>query len=42
MDMSAFVAEQRSNIGDWKNSKLITPSEDVYVPAGPNGGNYAD
>jgi hypothetical protein len=33
MDMSAFVAEQRSNIGGWENGKLITPTEDVYVPA---------
>ncbi len=32
-DMSAFVAEQRPNIADWKNGKLLTPTEQVYVPA---------
>jgi hypothetical protein len=32
-DMSAFVAEQRANVGEWKNGKLITPFESVYVPA---------
>jgi hypothetical protein len=31
IDMSAFVAEQRSHIGDWKDGKLITPKESVYV-----------
>lgn len=36
IDMSGFVAEQRSNIGDWKNGTLITPAEDVYVPASTN------
>lgn len=30
IDMSGFVAEQRANIGDWKNGKLITPLESVY------------
>ena len=32
-DMSAFVAEQRVNVSEWKNGKLITPFESVYVPA---------
>ncbi|HLN33386.1 MAG TPA: DUF4291 domain-containing protein [Gemmataceae bacterium] len=36
IDMSAFVAEQRSNVGEWKNRKLITPTERVYVPADPH------
>jgi len=31
IDMSEFVAEQRSYIANWKNGKLITPTEDVYV-----------
>jgi len=35
IDMSAFVAEQRSNIHEWKNGKLVTPIENVYVPADP-------
>jgi hypothetical protein len=30
--MSAFVAEQRANVGDWRGEKLLTPVEDVYVP----------
>ena len=30
IDMSAFVAEQRSHIGDWQDGKLITPTENVY------------
>jgi Domain of unknown function (DUF4291) len=34
IDMSDFVAEQRMHIGDWKNGALITPTEDVYFPAG--------
>jgi hypothetical protein len=34
IDMSAFVAEQRSNIHEWRNGKLITPMEHVYIPAG--------
>lgn len=38
IDMSAFVAEQRSNVGDWRSGKLITPAEDVYVPVHPNLG----
>jgi hypothetical protein len=38
IDMSAFVAGQRSNVCDWRNGKLITPIEDVYVPTNPNGG----
>jgi hypothetical protein len=33
IDMSAFVAEQRSNICEWKNGTLITPLEHVYVSA---------
>lgn len=32
IDMSAFVAKQRVNVGDWKNGALLTPTEDVYVP----------
>ena len=36
MDMSAFVAEQRSNVHEWKNGKLTTPIERVYQPADPN------
>jgi hypothetical protein len=30
--MSAFVAEQRPNVGGWKNGKLLSPAEDVYAP----------
>ena len=37
IDMTAFVAEQRSNINEWQNGKLITPTEYVYVP-----GNWTD
>lgn len=29
-DISNYVAEQRSNIADWK--QLVTPREDVYIP----------
>jgi hypothetical protein len=36
LDMSAFVAEQRPNVADWATGKLITPTEDVYVPAQPS------
>jgi hypothetical protein len=36
IDMSAFVAEQRSNVHDWRNGKLTTPLERVYMPADPN------
>jgi hypothetical protein len=36
IDMSAFVAEQRSNVHDWRTGKLITPSERVYLPADLN------
>lgn len=36
IDMSAFVAEQRANIANWRNGKLVTPTEDVYVPASTN------
>ncbi len=36
IDMSAFVAEQRANVADWRNGKLVTPTEDVYVPASKN------
>lgn len=32
IDMSAFVAEQRSNIHEWRNGGLVTPIEQVYVP----------
>lgn len=35
IDMSAFVAEQRSNVHEWKCGKLVTPVENVYVPADP-------
>jgi hypothetical protein len=37
LDMSAFVSEQRANVSSWRSGKLITPVEDVYVPANPNG-----
>jgi len=33
IDMSAFVGEQRANVREWRNGKLITPFERVYVPA---------
>lgn len=33
IDTSAFVAEQRSNVHEWRNGKLITPLERIYVPA---------
>jgi hypothetical protein len=36
IDMSAFVAEQRSNVHQWKTGKLMTPIERVYLPADPN------
>jgi hypothetical protein len=36
IDMSPFVAEQRSNVHEWKTGKLMTPSERVYVAADPN------
>jgi hypothetical protein len=36
IDVSAFVAEQRSNVHEWKNGKLATPMERVYVPADPD------
>jgi len=32
MDMSAFVAEQRLHLAEWQSSKLMTPSERVYIP----------
>lgn len=35
IDMSAFVAEQRTNVREWRNGKLLTPLESVYVPADP-------
>jgi len=38
IDMSDFVAEQRPHIVDWKNGKLITPTESVYVPSTRNDG----
>ena len=31
IDMSTFVAEQRSNVAAWRSGKLITPVEHVYV-----------
>jgi hypothetical protein len=37
IDMSAFVADQRSNIRAWKTGKLITPNEQVYLSTDPNG-----
>jgi hypothetical protein len=33
IDMSAFIAEQRQHIRDWKNGTLLTPTESVYVSA---------
>ena len=33
IDMTSFVAEQRSYIADWKGGKLMTPRETVYIPA---------
>ncbi len=41
IDMSAFVAEQRSNIHDWKSGTLVTPIENVYVPADPHVADIA-
>ena len=35
LDMSEFVAEQRANVRQWQNGKLLTPLESVYVPADP-------
>lgn len=35
-DVSAFVAEQRANVHEWKSGKLMTPCERVYIPADPN------
>jgi hypothetical protein len=32
IDMSDFVAEQRPHIREWKNCKLRTPIEGVYLP----------
>jgi Domain of unknown function (DUF4291) len=32
VDMTAFVADQRPNIREWQNGKLMTPTEYVYVP----------
>jgi hypothetical protein len=32
IDMSEFVTDQRANVREWKNGKLITPLESVYVP----------
>lgn len=36
IDMTAFVAEQRPHIGDWKNETLVTPAESVYVASNQN------
>jgi hypothetical protein len=36
IDMSAFIAEQRNNVGEWQNGKLVKPMEKVYVPADLN------
>jgi hypothetical protein len=38
IDMTAFVAEQRSNVREWQNGKLITPTEYVYVLGGRTDG----
>jgi hypothetical protein len=38
-DISAFVAEQRLNVREWKTGKLVTPSERVYLPADSNAAN---
>jgi len=38
IDMSAFVAEQRANVGSWRNGTLVTPTEDVYVSANRKDG----
>jgi hypothetical protein len=35
--MSAFVGSQRPHVADWRSGKLLTPAEDVYVPATPDG-----
>ena len=32
IDMSPFVAEQRSHVRDWNNGALVTPTENVYLP----------
>ncbi len=37
IDMSAFMSEQRANVGDWRSGKLLTPVEHVYVPANRSG-----
>jgi Domain of unknown function (DUF4291) len=36
IDISPFVAERMANIHDWKTGKLLTPMEQVYVPADPS------
>lgn len=35
IDMSAFIAEQRANVPEWKRGTLLTPVEQVYRPADP-------
>jgi hypothetical protein len=35
IDLSAFTAEQRDNVADWRSGKLITPTEEIYVPSLP-------
>lgn len=35
IDMSEFVAHQRPEVREWKNGKLLTPLETVYVSAKP-------
>jgi Domain of unknown function (DUF4291) len=35
IDMSGFVTQQRANVREWKNGKLITPIERAYIPADP-------
>jgi hypothetical protein len=35
IDISAFVAEQCVNVRDWKNGRLVTPIERLYLPAEP-------
>jgi hypothetical protein len=36
IDISTFVAEQRSSLHEWKTGKLMTPCERVYLPADPD------
>jgi len=36
IDMTAFVADQRANASTWRDGRLMTPDERVYVPADAN------